>query len=110
MDKTFNLRFNGMKDSEVIDCRDLSEEEIQNELINWVLDRVSYWIDEENSSTNYLHAIGQIADQLPEPVLRDVNQRVGDWLAMGGKDTDPYIEQQLRFAKRFVDPQEDGLV
>ncbi|MEN0643342.1 DUF6877 family protein [Alkalicoccobacillus gibsonii] len=27
---------------------------------------------------------------------------MGDWLSTGGKETDPYIEQQLRFAERFV--------
>ncbi|CAM3998363.1 DUF6877 family protein [Paenibacillus lactis] len=51
---------------------------------------------------NPLDEILKISDQLPMTVLQDINQRVGDWLAMGGKDTDPYIEQQLRFARRFV--------
>jgi len=49
-----------------------------------------------------LDEITSIAHQLPLPVLQDINQRIGDWLASGGKETDPYIEQQLRFAKRFV--------
>lgn len=35
-------------------------------------------------------------------VLQDINQRVGDWLATGGNENDPYIEQQLRFAKHFL--------
>ncbi|HEY4429534.1 MAG TPA: hypothetical protein VGN87_00705 [Paenibacillus sp.] len=29
--------------------------------------------------------------------------RIGDWLAMGGKDDDPYIKQQLRFVKRVAE-------
>ncbi|QCT03310.1 hypothetical protein E6C60_2598 [Paenibacillus algicola] len=52
---------------------------------------------------NPLDEILKISHLLPASVLQDINQRIGDWLAaMGGKDTDPYIEQQLRFAKRFV--------
>lgn len=51
---------------------------------------------------NPLHEIMMISHLLPAPVLKDINQRVGDWLAMGGDESDPYIEQQLRFAKRFV--------
>lgn len=49
-----------------------------------------------------LQEIMMIAGQLPAEVLKDINQRIGDWLAMGGKETDSYIEQQLRFAKRFA--------
>lgn len=52
---------------------------------------------------NPMEEIALIAHQLPTPVLMDINQRIGDWLASGGKETDPYIEQQLRFAKRFVE-------
>lgn len=52
--------------------------------------------------TNPLQEILKISHLLPMVVLEDVNKRVGDWLAIGGKDDDPYIEQQLRFAKRFV--------
>lgn len=44
----------------------------------------------------------KISDQLPMVVLEDINKRIGDWLAMGGQYTDPYIEQQLRFARGFV--------
>lgn len=51
---------------------------------------------------NALHEIIQISHKLPLTVLQDINQRIGDWLAMGGKEDDPYIEQQLRFAQRFV--------
>lgn len=51
---------------------------------------------------NALHEILLIADQLPLVVLQDINQRIGDWLASGGNENNPYILQQLRFAKRFV--------
>jgi hypothetical protein len=58
--------------------------------------------EDEEGESSPLHEILMIADQLPAEVLKDINQRIGDWLAMGGKETDEYIEQQLRFARRFV--------
>ncbi|KEF40159.1 hypothetical protein M670_00175 [Schinkia azotoformans MEV2011] len=58
-------------------------------------------MDSQNKR-NPLSEIGDIAHKLPLDVLKDINQRIGDWLASGGKDDDPYIEQQLEFAKRFV--------
>ncbi|MDN9011088.1 hypothetical protein QZ287_13680 [Brevibacillus laterosporus] len=50
----------------------------------------------------YLEQITKITGQLPLEVLIDINQRIGDWLASGGKEDDPYIQQQLRFAERFL--------
>ncbi len=46
--------------------------------------------------------LNEITHQLPLPVLQDIHQRITDWLAAGGSHNDPYIEQQLRFAKRFI--------
>lgn len=37
---------------------------------------------------------------IPAPVLQDVDKRISDWRSMGGKDSDPYIQQQLRYLKR----------
>ncbi|MEV2911571.1 DUF6877 family protein [Paenibacillus larvae] len=54
------------------------------------------------NGNNPLREILKISVKLPSVVLRDIDQRIGDWLAMGGRSTDSYIEQQLRFAKRFV--------
>ncbi|MFF2909990.1 DUF6877 family protein [Paenibacillus sp. NPDC057934] len=53
--------------------------------------------------TNPLQEIVSLTHLLPLSVLQDVNGRIGDWLAMGGKDDDPYIEQQLRFVKRVAE-------
>lgn len=55
--------------------------------------------------TSPLHEIMMISHLLPAEVLKDINQRVGDWLAMGGDESDSYIEQQLRFARRFLPSQ-----
>lgn len=52
--------------------------------------------------TNTMQEISSIAHHLPLVVLQDINQRIGDWLASGGNENDPYIRQQLRFAERFV--------
>ncbi|MCY7484309.1 DUF6877 family protein [Paenibacillus alvei] len=52
--------------------------------------------------TSPLHEIIMISHLLPAEVLSDINRRIGDWLAMGGQETDQYIEQQLRFARKFV--------
>ena len=37
---------------------------------------------------------------IPPCVLQDVDKRISDWRSMGGKDLDPYIQQQLRYLKR----------
>ncbi|USK72433.1 hypothetical protein LIS76_08310 [Peribacillus asahii] len=49
-----------------------------------------------------IQEISSIANHLPFEVLQDINQRIGDWLASGGNENDPYIKQQLKFAKRFL--------
>lgn len=51
---------------------------------------------------NPLDELGKIADKIPLQVLEDVNRRLGDWLASGGNETDQYVWQQLKYAKRFV--------
>lgn len=50
----------------------------------------------------YLEQLNQIASQLPLPVLQDINQRVGDWIACGGNENDEYIGQQLRYAENVL--------
>jgi len=52
------------------------------------------------SNENPLFELHQIACELPISVLVDVKQRIGDWLASGGKETDPYIRQQIAYAKK----------
>lgn len=49
-----------------------------------------------------LEEIYKLSDELPELVLLDIFSRVQDWVATGGKVTDEYIVQQLRYAERVV--------
>lgn len=53
-------------------------------------------------SKTALQEIEAIAHHLPYDVLLDIHQRIGDWLACGGIEDDPYIHQQLRYARRFL--------
>lgn len=38
-------------------------------------------------------------DIIPINVLQDVDKRISDWRSMGGKDSDAYIQSQLRYLK-----------
>lgn len=49
-----------------------------------------------------LQEIVKLSHKLPIEVLQDIDKRVGDWIAAGGKEDDPYIEQQLRFARNYL--------
>lgn len=49
--------------------------------------------------------IASISYLLPLPILKDISQRCGDWLATGGNHDDPYIHQQLRFANNYLKAQ-----
>ncbi|MEE3805693.1 hypothetical protein V2H29_01875 [Lysinibacillus fusiformis] len=55
-----------------------------------------------------LYELHQIAYELPLNVLSDVKQRIGDWLASGGKETDPYIKQQVAYAKNVYQALKGG--
>ncbi|CAM4359395.1 DUF6877 family protein [Bacillus manliponensis] len=50
----------------------------------------------------YLQQLNQLAGKLPIEVLQDIDYRIRDWLISGGNENDPYIEQQLRFAKNIL--------
>ena len=51
---------------------------------------------------NPINKISKIAKHIPLEALQDIHARITDWLAGGGKHDDPYVFQQLRYAKRFV--------
>ena len=41
-------------------------------------------------------------DLIPNTVAIDVMKRINDWLSSGGKEEDPYIQKQLKFASYFI--------
>lgn len=49
-----------------------------------------------------MEQLNEISHLLPLEILSDIDKRVTDWLASGGEDDAPYIEQQLRFAKQYL--------
>lgn len=44
--------------------------------------------------------LSNVPDLLAVIVLNDVSQRIGDWLATGGSEKAPYIQQQIDHTKR----------
>lgn len=49
----------------------------------------------------FLEDIGNINTNLiPVSVLQDVDKRISDWLATGGKEDDPYIQRQIKYLKQ----------
>lgn len=49
----------------------------------------------------FLENIGSIhIDLIPLSVLQDVDKRISDWLATGGKEDDPYIQRQIKYLKQ----------
>lgn len=42
------------------------------------------------------------ADKLPLMVLEDILKRVTDWMASGGDIKDEYIQNQFRYAEKFI--------
>ena len=51
---------------------------------------------------NPINEISKISEHIPVAALQDIHARITDWLAGGGNHDDPYIYQQLRYAKRFL--------
>lgn len=58
--------------------------------------------EKEEEELNYLEQLMDIAPKLPSTVLQDVHARISDWLADGGKLADPYIKQQVDYAKKYL--------
>lgn len=56
---------------------------------------------------NPIERINELADKIPVIALEDIKNRISDWMASGGKETDPYIHQQLRYAENIVAQQEE---
>jgi hypothetical protein len=52
---------------------------------------------------NPINEIAKKSNHIPLKALQDIHVCIADWLAGGGEVDDPYIHQQLRYAKRFVE-------
>ena len=39
---------------------------------------------------------------VPVEILLDVDKRISDWLAAGGKEDDLYIKNQLKYIERYL--------
>ena len=49
-----------------------------------------------------LYLLSTVASKLPIAVLLDVKGRIGDWLASGGKETDPSFGSKLPMLRKFM--------
>lgn len=54
-----------------------------------------------NYSSEILHALENVPGHIAGKVLMDIDKRITDWMASGGKEGDPYIKQQLRYAQNI---------
>lgn len=46
--------------------------------------------------------LSKYAHLLPVHVLSDIDKRISDWLASGGKEEDNYIKKQYRYAENVL--------
>lgn len=53
-------------------------------------------------SKTAMQQLSELSLQLPLNVLKDIDHRVSDRLAEGGDENDPYIWQQVRYAKNYI--------
>ncbi len=51
---------------------------------------------------NSIEELVKHSNMLPIVALKDINNRITDWLSSGGKVTDSYIKQQFRYAENLI--------
>lgn len=51
---------------------------------------------------NNIEDIIKNSQYIPHEVIKDIDKRITDWLATGGKKDDAYIKQQFRFAENVA--------
>ncbi|MBE6089858.1 MAG: hypothetical protein E7206_17855 [Clostridium beijerinckii] len=51
---------------------------------------------------NNINDLNKIAKFLPAVVVADIDKRISDWLASGGKNSDSYIKQQFGYAENML--------
>ncbi len=58
---------------------------------------------------NNFEDIVKYSGYVPVEALNDVNRRITDWIASGGKQDDPYIKQQFRYIENIVNMSLEGM-
>ncbi|GAA0122226.1 TPA: hypothetical protein PTW06_001000 [Clostridium botulinum] len=51
---------------------------------------------------NSVEDIVKYSKYIPISALLDIDKRISDWLASGGKEDAPYLKQQFRYAENIV--------
>lgn len=44
----------------------------------------------------------ELAPRVPFEITMDIKHRMGDWVLSGGKQDDPYMWQQVKFAENWL--------
>lgn len=52
---------------------------------------------------NYIEIMADYTGKVPMHVIEDVFKRCSDWVASGGKESDPYIQNQLKYLRDVAD-------
>jgi hypothetical protein len=47
-----------------------------------------------------MEQIEELINEMPLPVVADVEKRLTDWASMGGQPNDPYVAKQLRYLQK----------
>lgn len=56
---------------------------------------------------NSINDVIKYSNRIPFNALADVNSRINDWLASGGRESDPYIKQQFKYLERVLNYKKD---
>ncbi|QDY21945.1 hypothetical protein CGQ39_13585 [Clostridium botulinum] len=51
---------------------------------------------------NSVEDIVKYSKYIPISALLDIDKRIADWLASGGKEDAPYVKQQFKYAENVV--------
>lgn len=49
-----------------------------------------------------INRLAELTPKLPYVVINDISKRMEDWVLSGGKQDDPYMWQQVKFAENWI--------
>lgn len=58
--------------------------------------------EEVSYNERIFRALEKLPDSIAMPALKDITNRISDWLSAGGNADDPYIAQQVRYAENLA--------